>query len=121
MPTLFIDKGPLRDRLGEALDRARASVHAVPDHEAVGRGRDEWVDALVQRARISPPGLSGGGPPEIESLGRSTRCHGASGHQLLAIRVGNVQRETVNYRATLRFDGAVRARGRRRVHTNRVH
>lgn len=73
MPTLFIDKGPLRDRLGEALDRARASVHAVPDHEAVGRGRDEWVDALVQRARISPPGLSGGGPPEIESLGRSTR------------------------------------------------
>ena len=50
MPTLFIDKDPLRDRLGEALDRARASVHAVPDHEAVGRGRDEWVDALAASA-----------------------------------------------------------------------
>lgn len=57
MPTLFKDRGPLRDRLGEAVARARASVESVPDDDAVGRDRDEWVDALVQRAQIAPPGL----------------------------------------------------------------
>lgn len=108
MPTLFNENGPLRDRLGEDLVRVQSSVRAVPDHEAVGRDRDEWVDALVRRTRISPPVLSGDGQPEIESLGRSTRdVTGQAGISFSPSEWGSVLRETVNYRATLRFDGHV--------------
>ena len=108
MPTLFSDKGALSDRLREALDRTRASVHGVRDEEAIGRDRDEWVDALVQKARFRAPVVPADGQPEVESLGRSTKdVTGQAGISYSVSEWGNVQRETVNYRATLRFEGDV--------------
>lgn len=106
MPVLFQASGALATHLADRLAKARSAVEAVPDSDAVGRERDEWIDGLVRRWSIDPPRATVDGSVEVEDLGRRVRdVTNLPGISFSMSEWGNVQRDTVNYRTTLRFDG----------------
>lgn len=106
MPTLFQTNGSLAGHLEARLAKARTEIQAVPDADALGRERDEWLDALVRRWRIDPPRPAGDGTPEVEDVGRRVRdVTNQGGITFSMSEWGNVQRDTVNYRVTLPFLG----------------
>src|SRR5215210_2991115 len=106
MHNLFQDGGSLAQHLAAQLTTARSSITSVSDSEALGRNRDEWVDRLYQRLRVDPPRSAG--EPVVDDVGRRKRdVTGRGGITYSMSEWGNVQRETVNYRVTLPFEGDV--------------
>jgi hypothetical protein len=106
MRTLFHDGGSLAAHLAAQLATAKSSVTSVSDSDALGRDRDEWVDRLYQRLRADPPRSAG--EPAVTDLGRQMRDVTSRGGITFGLSEwGNVQRETVNYRVTLPFEGDV--------------
>jgi hypothetical protein len=106
MRTLFRDKGSLAHHLAGQLANAKSAVESISDSEAVARDRDEWIDQLFQRLRVEPPRRAG--EQTVEDLGRKVRdVTNRGGVTYSMSEWGNVQRETVNYRVTLPFEGDV--------------
>lgn len=106
MPTLFQTNGALAGYLETRMAKAQTEIEGVPDADAIGRERHEWLDALVRRWRIAPPLPAGDGSPDIEDLGRRVRdVTNQGGITFSMSEWGNVRRDTVNYRVTLPFLG----------------
>lgn len=106
MAILFKDRGHLADVLESRLAELHAKVAQVPDATAVGLDRDEWVHELVRRFQVQPPQPVHGEEVEVEALGRRVRdVTNLAGVTFGLNEWGNVQRDTINFQATITFDG----------------